>query len=104
MLNSKSVPHVDLTFGKGEQDKILFQGLSLSKSKGVEQDPYTEKNEHRHFWLLIRSRYFVQQKMVLQYVADAFVDFYVNFDQMTLQKINSIFRSGGGGCSFLFCF
>lgn len=88
MLNSKNMPHFDLTFGNSEQDKILFQGLSLSKSKGVEQDPYTKKKkkERRHFWLLIRKRYCVQQKMALQYVADAFADFYVNFDQMTAKS------------------
>lgn len=41
------MPHFDLTFGNSEQDKILFQGLSLSKSKGVEQDPYTKKKKKR---------------------------------------------------------
>lgn len=99
MLNSKNMPHFDLTFGNGEQDKILFQGLSLSKSKGVEQDPYTEKNERRHFWLLIRKRYCVQQKMALQYVADDLLIFMLILIKW-LQKVNSIFRAGAAASSF----
>lgn len=43
MLKSKNTPCSYLAFGKGGRDKVLFPGLILSESKGVELAPCTEK-------------------------------------------------------------
>lgn len=101
MLNSKNMPHFDLTFGNGEQDKILFQGLSLSKSKGVEQDPYTKKKKksvdtsdcslERGIVCSRRWPYNMWQMLLL-----IFMLILIKW----LQKVNSIFRAGSAASCF----
>lgn len=88
MLKSKNMPYSCLDFGKGGQDKVLFPGLILSKSKAVELAPCTEKNEHSCRDFPWGTGVSCSRKMPMQHMAEAFVAFDANFGQLTLQKVH----------------